>query len=272
MNGEVSINKNTKIIFGIVDELNKILTEDQAQKQPLFLSVNEKFLLSLITKIINNPAKTYLIGITGESASGKTTLVENAAKALCEEGKRDLFTTVCCDDYYYDKSKDLEEAGSYENLFATGFSFDTPKAVNLDLMKEHLLELKQGKNIKSPEYNFVTCASELNKNEKKASLIVLNEGLYVLNPDIIDVHDVKVYVFTPFSIIRQRWYTRAAVRGKTGVAADMQFEDVNTAAQVYIRPTMQHADIVINGLTTTEYIEEVTLKILRAVKKVLASV
>lgn len=85
----------------------------------------------------------------------------------------------------------------------------------------------------------------------------------------MDVDDIKVYVFTPFSVIRERWYARAATRGKTGNAADLQFENVNSAAQIYIRPTMQHADIVVNGLTTAEYIEEMTEKILSAINNIL---
>jgi len=262
-------NDKTGLIFKIVESLNKILREDQQQKQPLFLSINEQFLLKLVTGIVKNPKKSYLIGIAGESASGKTTLVQNAAKALIKDERRDLFTTISCDDYYKDASEELKRAGSYENLFMTGFSFDTPDALDLQLMKSHLESLKKGMPIKSPEYNFVTCESKLDMVEKNPALIILNEGLFVLNDGVADVDDIKIYVFTPFSIIRDRWYSRAATRGKTGNAADMQFENVNQAAQIYIRPTMQTADIVINGLTTAEYIEEITEKIMTAVKDIL---
>lgn len=263
------LNDKTGLIFKIVDSLNKILREDQAQKQPLFLSINEQFLLKLVTGIVKNPQKSYIIGITGESASGKTTLVDNASKALLKDGRKDLFTTIRCDDYYVDASEELKRAGSYENLFMNGYSFDTPNAINLPLMKAHLTSLKHGCSIKSPAYNFVTCESHLDQVEKNPALIILNEGLFVLNPEVMDVDDIKIYVFTPFSVIRERWYDRAATRGKTGNAADLQFENVNSAAQVYIRPTMQHADIVINGLTTAEYIEEITEKIMNAVKNVI---
>lgn len=263
------VDDKTGLIFKIVESLNKILREDQQQKQPLFLSINEQFLLKLVTEIVKNPKKSYVIGIAGESASGKTTLVQNAAKALLKGDRKDLFTTVSCDDYYKDASDELKRAGSYENLFMTGFSFDTPDALDLQLMKSHLRSLKNGESIKSPEYNFVTCESKLDKVEKNPALIILNEGLFVLNNDVSDVDDIKIYVFTPFSIIRDRWYARAATRGKTGNAADMQFENVNQAAQVYIRPTMQTSDIVVNGLTTAEYIEEITEKIIKAITSIL---
>ena len=48
----------------------------------------------------------------------------------------------------------------------------------------------------------------------------------------------------------------------------MQFNDVNQTAFRYIRPTMQLADIVINGLTTQEYIEEVAQKFIKAITDV----
>ena len=121
-------NDKTGLIFKIVESLNKILREDQQQKQPLFLSINEQFLLKLVTGIVKNPKKSYLIGIAGESASGKTTLVQNAAKALIKDERRDLFTTISCDDYYKDASEELKRAGRYENHYMTGFTYDTPDA------------------------------------------------------------------------------------------------------------------------------------------------
>ena len=149
----------------------------------------------------------------------------------------------------------MKEAGSYEALFKTGFSFDTPDVIDLDLMKSHLVSLKEGLTIKSPRYNFVTCESDPNgEMKKKPAKIILTEGLYVLNEGVRDIMDVKVYVFTPLEVIKDRWYRRAAERGKSGSAADLQFADVNRTAQQYIRPTYQIADAVINGLVGQEYI------------------
>ncbi len=262
---------NYNLIFKIVEGLKSILEEDKAQKQPLFLTINDQFLIKLVKKIVSKPQDTYLIGITGESASGKTTFVQNAAKAFIRENENKLFTTICCDDYYFDTATELREAGSYENLFKKGFSLDTPNAINLELMRAHLLSLKHGCGVRAPEYDFVTCESRPNTIEKSPARIILNEGLYVLNKNVIDVHDVKVYVFTPFNVLKDRWYARAQQRGKVGKAADMQFADVNSTAQVYIRPTMQQADIVINGLSSSEYIEHITGRILNLIKDIVLS-
>ena len=82
--------------------------------------------------------------------------------------------------------------------------------------------------------------------------------------------DIKVYVFTPLEVLKERWYKRAASRGKTGAAADLQFADVNKTAQTYIRPTYQIADAVINGMVSQEYIQEITDKIFKAIADLVA--
>jgi len=135
-------------------------------------------------------------------------------------------------------------------------------------MKEHLIDLKKGKAILSPRYDFVTCESAPDGEVKKPARILLNEGLYVLNEGLRDIMDIKVYVFTPLDILKDRWYKRAISRGKTGLAADLQFRDVNKTAQEYIRPTMKIADVVINGLVDVDYIETITDKIFSTIDSI----
>ncbi len=261
-------NKNLAV-FKILDGLKDILEEDRRQKQPLILSVNENVLLKIIKDYIGSKDKICLIGITGESASGKTTLVNYMSKAIRKKLYGETYTSLCCDDYYKDTSEELKAAGSYEELYKTGFSFDRPEAINLELMRAHLISLKNGCGVNAPEYDFVTCESIPNRAYKNPTRAILAEGLYVLGEELVDLFDIKVYVFTPFEKIKERWFLRAISRGKTGVAAEHQFEDVNTTAQTYIRPTMQNADIVINGLTSSEYIEEMTTKIINLVNDVI---
>ena len=262
------VNSTFPVVMKIVESLKKILEEDKKQRQPLFINVKESVIFNLARRALNEPGTRFLIGIAGESASGKTTFVQNTIRSCIAEERTDVYTIVCCDDYYHDWSKELREAGSYEAFFAKGYSFDTPAAVNLQLMKEHLISLKNGSAVRSPDYNFATCESKPHGVLKKPAKIIVNEGLYVLNEGVRDIMDVKVYVFTPFDIIKDRWYIRAESRGKTGKAADMQFENVNLTAQTYIRPAMQTADIVMNGVVSSEYIQEITEKIFRTIDNI----
>ncbi len=251
-----------ELISSIVDTLKEILEEDKKEKQPLFLKVADDFILNIARKVVQEKKKTFLIGITGESASGKTVFVDNTIEAVVRDKKEGIYTVIRQDDYYKDTSKELLEAGSYDALFKTGFSFDTPDVINLALMREHLLGLKKGETIVSPKYDFVTCVSNPSGDVKKPAKVILTEGLYVLNEEVRDIMDVKVYVYTPIEVIKERWYKRAVSRGKTGEAADLQFKDVNATAQQYIRPTYQIADCIINGMVDKDYIKVITDKIL----------
>lgn len=263
-----SSRRDMEVISTIVDALKKILEEDKQHPQPLFLKTSDNLILNIARMVVQEKKKTFLIGITGESASGKTVFVDNTIKACVKEKKEGIYTVIRCDDYYKDTSKELQEAGSYEELFKTGFSFDTPDAIDLDLMKKHLMALKKGKEIKSPLYNFVTCESNPDGELKKPAKVILTEGLYVLNEGLREIMDVKVYVFTPLDVIKERWYKRAALRGKTGTAADMQFADVNRTAQEYIRPAYQISDAVINGMVSQEYIQQITDKIFKTLEDI----
>ena len=263
-----SSRRDMEVISTIVAALKKILEEDKQQPQPLFLKTSDNLILNIARMVVQEKKKTFLIGITGESASGKTVFVDNTIKACVKEKKEGIYTVIRCDDYYKDTSKELQEAGSYEELFKTGFSFDTPDAIDLDLMKKHLMALKKGKEIKSPLYNFVTCESNPDGELKKPAKVILTEGLYVLNEGLREIMDVKVYVFTPLDVIKERWYKRAALRGKTGTAADMQFADVNRTAQEYIRPAYQISDAVINGMVSQEYIQQITDKIFKTLEDI----
>lgn len=260
--------EDMEIISTIVDALQKILEEDKLQEQPLFLRISDNLILNIARKVVQEKKKTFLIGITGESASGKTVFVDNTIKACVKDRKEGIYTVIRCDDYYKDTSRELQEAGSYEELFKTGFSFDTPDVIDLDLMKQHLVELKNGNTIRSPRYDFVTCVSSPDGDVKTPAKVILTEGLYVLNEGIRDVMDVKVYVYTPLNVIKERWYKRAALRGKTGTAADLQFADVNKTAQQYIRPAYQISDAVINGMVSQEYIQQITDKIFHTLKEI----
>ena len=263
-----SSRSDMEIISHIVESLKKILEEDKRELQPLFLKTSDNLILNIARKVVQEKKKTFLIGITGESASGKTVFVDNTIKACVKDKKSGIYTVIRCDDYYKDTSKELQEAGSYEELFKTGFSFDTPDVIDLKLMTEHLMELKQGRKIVSPKYDFVTCVSNPNGDVKEPAKVILTEGLYVLNEGVRDVMDVKVYVYTPLEVIKDRWYKRAALRGKTGTAADLQFQDVNRTAQQYIRPAYQISDAVINGMVSQEYIQDITDRIFKTLQNI----
>ena len=76
-----SSGRDMEMITKIVDTLKEILEFDKQQTQPLFLRTTDNFIMSIARKVVEEKKKTFLIAITGESASGKTVFVDNTTGA-----------------------------------------------------------------------------------------------------------------------------------------------------------------------------------------------
>jgi len=260
---------NAYLAQQIEKSLKEIIEEDMRSEQPLFINIKNGFIRKLALNIVSNPQARILIGVSGESASGKSTLATKVLDICLSDKYKNLSTLITSDNYYKDASEKLKAAGSYEALFEQGFNLDEPQAVDLDLLKEDLGRIKNGEVIFTPEYNFFTIESIPHKIRVAPAKIILTEGLFVLEEKLRELLDISIYVHTPADIIKERWYKRAITRGKEGKAADMLFEIVNEGAKKYIRPYAKDADIVISGLTSEEYIKQIAAKIKNAIKSCL---
>lgn len=128
--------------------------------------------------------KMLIIGITGGTGCGKTTVVNQIVNELSAED-----VTVISQDSYY---KDLSHL-TFEQR--TQINFDHPNSIDFDLLKEHLLALKVGKTIDTPTYSFV----EHNRTKEtvlvKPTNVVIVEGILIFShPDIRDLFNIKIFV------------------------------------------------------------------------------
>ena len=83
-----------------------------------------------------------LIGITGGSGSGKSTVVKRI-EAISSE-----CLLIEQDNYY-------KSAPQVNNENITAVNFDHPDAFDMDLMLENLMDLKKGRSVMMPQYDFV---------------------------------------------------------------------------------------------------------------------
>lgn len=269
---ESPISTHEMLLNSVVQGLYKVIREDNKQKMPLFLKIKEGFIYSLATKIVKMQKPTIVLGVTGESASGKTTLVNNTLKACLKNPNKHICTIVSCDDYFKDTSLELKQAGSFEKLFELGINFDIPSAYNLEVMNDHIKALSRGQSIISPRYSFVTCESFDDGEEKSPAKVILSEGLFALESLFEEVLDVSIYIDTPEEIIKDRWFERAVTRGKTPQDAKVMFDIVKTEAKRHIIPKKESADVVINGIASAEYIEFVAGEIFDTIRKSISEV
>src|SRR5687768_1653129 len=125
-----------------------------------------------------------VVGIAGGTASGKTTVARKVHQALSR-----LRVAFIDQDSYY---KDLSDVPLPERREV---NFDHPDAFDTDLLVEHLRELKQGRAVQKPVYNFVTSTREKRTMEVAPGEVVLIEGILVLQIEAIRKElDLRIFV------------------------------------------------------------------------------
>jgi len=176
-----------------------------------------------------------LIGISGGSGSGKTTIVRKLTEVAGD------FMIIAQDNYY-------RTASHVHNENITAFNFDHPAAFDTDLLCEHLIALKAGKSIEMPEYDFV---HHRRKDETRlvesAPLIVLEGIMVFFEKRLRDLMDLKLFVDTPDDIRFIRRLKRdISERGRTVDSVIQQYlEVVRPGHYEFIEPTKTYADLII---------------------------
>ncbi len=124
------------------------------------------------------------VGIAGGTGSGKTTLAQQIHQAFPE-------AILISQDSYYKNHALL----SFEER--SRINFDHPNSLEFTLLKDHLIDLKNGLPINQPIYNFHLHAREKETIRVEPADIVLVEGILLLAaPEIRDLFDIKIFVDT----------------------------------------------------------------------------
>lgn len=176
-----------------------------------------------------------LIGITGGSGSGKSTVVKRIEQASPE------CLLIAQDNYY-------KSAPEVTNETITSVNFDQPGAFDMDLMLDNLDDLKNGRPTMMPQYDFKTHSrkDEFVRLEPKKLIIV--DGLMVLYDERIrNLLDLKIYVETPPDIRFIRRLKRDIVeRGRTMESVIEQYMSVVRPGHYnFVEPTKEFADLII---------------------------
>ena len=178
-----------------------------------------------------------VIGVTGGSGSGKTSVSRAILKALPNHSIL-LFEQ---DSYYKDQSH-----LSFEERLNT--NYDHPFAFDTDLLIEHLQDLMQYKAIEKPVYDYEahTRSKEVIYQEPKEVIIL--EGILILEDERLrDLMDIKVYVDTEDDIrIIRRIKRDMHDRGRSLDSVIGQYLSVvKPMHQQFIEPTKKYADIIV---------------------------
>lgn len=198
--------------------------------------------------------KTTIIGIAGGSGSGKTSVTSQIMKNL--EG---FSVALIEQDYYYKDQSDL----SFEERLKT--NYDHPFAFDNDLLYQNLIDLRDGKTVHVPTYDYTihTRSEKTITFEPKDVIIV--EGIFALeNEKLRDLMDVKIYVDTDADLrILRRLVRDIEERDRTMESVvDQYLTVVRPMHNQFIEPTKRYADIIIpEGGSNTVAIDIMTTKI-----------
>lgn len=176
-----------------------------------------------------------LIGITGGSGSGKSTVVRKITEAHED--------SVCIEQDNYYKSAEF-----ISNANITDYNFDHPDAFDMDLMLENLADLKNGKAIEMPQYDFIHHRRREERLHVEPKKIIIVDGLMVLyDKRIRDLLDLKLYVDTPADIRFVRRLKRdISERGRTVDSVVEQYVNVVRPGHMnFIEPCKEYADLII---------------------------
>jgi uridine kinase len=187
--------------------------------------------------MISAMASSFVIGVGGGSGSGKTTVVRRIVDSLGPE----QVTLLQHDRYYRDRNDLLLEERAALN-------YDHPNSLETDLLVRHVRDLKKGKPVDVPTYDFTRHArlSETETFQPRRALIV--EGILVFTDAALrDLMDIKVFVDTDSDTrFIRRLQRDVAERGRTMESVIDQYQGtVKPMHLEFVEPSKRYADVII---------------------------
>ena len=198
------------------------------------MSENEKINENFNKKFRDRP---YLIGITGGSGGGKTSVANVLYRCLGIENCL-LFSM---DTYYKNLTPEQEKD-------LNNYNFDTPDALDLDLLSEHLTSLMNWKSIEMPTYDFATNKRQEETIHLKPNKFIIFEGILAFHDKRMrDLMDLKLFIDLDDDIrLSRRIYRDIISRGrKMKDVIERYHKFVKPAYNTFIKPTKAYADIII---------------------------
>ena len=180
-----------------------------------------------------------IIGIAGGTASGKTTLVST----LCDHYGKNTSAKISQDSYY----KDLSNLNFKQR---TIINYDHPNSIDIDLFHENLIELKNGRAIEKPTYNFETHTRNPSFESISPKELIFVEGTLIFHfRRLMKLMLVKIFLFAPEKVRYERRIKRdVSERGRTIDSVINQYKKtVSPMHQKYVEPTKKLADIHISS-------------------------
>lgn len=181
--------------------------------------------------------KPLILGLSGGSGSGKTTVVQ---KILRRIGKENILK-IEHDSYYRDLSHLTFEQRKNKN-------FDHPASLETELMIRHIEALKNGYHVEIPVYDFAVHTRSEETISSSPKKIILIDGILIFSESKLrELMDIKIFVDTDDDVRLLRRLKRDINERKRNLndVLDQYEKFVRPMHLEFVEPSKRYADIII---------------------------
>ncbi len=243
-----------------IGELNALCRTPRAFEMiKLAEALHEKKVSIIADMITHRPGgRPKFILISGPSSSGKTTFSKRLTIQLMVNGIRPV--VISMDNYFVNRiDTPKDKKGDYD--------FEDIHALDLDLFRQQLQDLLDGKEVSLPTYNFEDGKRYFlgNKLKIESDNIIILEGIHALNPDLIPniprhtTFRIYVSALTTINVDNHNWIPTTDTRLIRRVVRDYRYrgysaretiarcESVVRGEEKWIYPFQENADAMFNS-------------------------
>ncbi len=195
---------------------------------------------------------TFVIGVSGGSGSGKSTVTREVLAAVGEA----RVAVLMQDDYYLDEKK-----LSFEERCKT--NYDHPDAFDWPLLMQHVQALRDGLPIEKPVYDFTQHQRASRTVTVQPAPIIVIEGLFALfDAALRKMMSLKVFVDTAADVrFIRRLQRDVAERGRSAESVIEQYlQTVRPMHKQFIEPTKRNAHVILPHGANGPAVDMITTK------------
>jgi uridine kinase len=225
-------------------------------------ALHEARIAEIAADITSLRRRIKFVMIAGPSSSGKTTFSRRLAVQLLANGLRPF--PISLDDYFLPRDRTPRDENNELN-------YETLRALDLELFREHLSRLSKGRRVQMPRYEFATGERIPGRTAKLSSddLLII-EGIHGLNPELTEglphesFYRVYVSALTQLNLDRhnrinttdcrlvRRVVRDAAKRGYNATQTLQRWDSVVTGEKQNIFPFQENSDAIFNSALVHE--------------------
>ncbi len=183
--------------------------------------------------------KSFIIGITGGSGSGKTTFIKKLANSFSPK----QLCIISQDDYYRPREEQKKDENGIIN-------FDLPESIDDRTFLNDIQKLIQGQAIRKQEYTYNNKSAQPKIITFHPAPIIIVEGLFVFHyKKIANLFDLKVFIHSKENLKVIRRIKRDKIE-RNYPLDDVLYRYENHVLptfEKYILPYKEKADIIINN-------------------------